>query len=350
MPTPKAHKSTIQTPKAEKHHVKLPPPAPYPPPAADIPAYQYLEDDIETPREEPGWFSWGREESSNSAAEKWKRDREGCCNCCKDDMRTPEECAVQCIAPVFNAILAWGANPMTLQLIIYYGGGVVAFRYFENWAASDTIWFLTVTATTVGYGDFTPVTPLGRLFTAFFCLYGISVVLAALAPVIEILHGDWRSKMLESLGFKEKLTDEEVKKLTLDEMNRRINYKLRYALALISPAFVLLAGITFYYFMIRPEPDPEYVIDLMGLPGTQLDLMGLCDGFYYAVITMTTIGYGGTCVWWRCSTLTAARTHRSCTHYARTDTLSPHPLSPSLCQTLCPIHTSANGLAASTYH
>ena len=54
-------------------------------------------------------------------------------------MRTPEECAVQCIAPVFNAILAWGANPMTLQLIIYYGGGVVAFRYFENWAASDTI-------------------------------------------------------------------------------------------------------------------------------------------------------------------------------------------------------------------
>ena len=41
--------------------------------------------------------------------------------------------------------------------------------------------------TTVGYGDITPVTPLGRLFTAFACIFSITFVISSLMPVLQWL-------------------------------------------------------------------------------------------------------------------------------------------------------------------
>lgn len=52
----------------------------------------------------------------------------------------------------------------------------------------------------VGYGDFHPETPLGKIFTSFFCLYGLTVVLAALAPIVDFLHGDWREAVMKAFG------------------------------------------------------------------------------------------------------------------------------------------------------
>ena len=41
----------------------------------------------------------------------------------------------------------------------------MAYSYLEDWSPLDTAYFLTVEATTVGYGDFCPETVLGKLFT-----------------------------------------------------------------------------------------------------------------------------------------------------------------------------------------
>ncbi|MGB2074354.1 MAG: potassium channel family protein [Henriciella sp.] len=45
-----------------------------------------------------------------------------------------------------------------------------AYGRLEGWRALDTVYFLTVMSTTVGYGDITPKTPSGRFFTA--CHFG----------------------------------------------------------------------------------------------------------------------------------------------------------------------------------
>jgi hypothetical protein len=42
----------------------------------------------------------------------------------------------------------------------------------------DAVYFCVITLATVGYGDFAPTTPLGRLFTIFYVLLGISLFLA----------------------------------------------------------------------------------------------------------------------------------------------------------------------------
>lgn len=132
-----------------------------------------------------------------------------CCGCCCTDYKAIDEMAFDCVCrPVLDFLLNYFSQPTTFHLIVYFGCGCLIYRYLEDWSYSDAAYFLTVTATTVGYGDFCPVTPLGRLFTAFFSLYGISVVLGALTPVIAILHGSWREDLLGLMGSKEQVRAE----------------------------------------------------------------------------------------------------------------------------------------------
>ena len=73
--------------------------------------------------------------------------------------------------------------------------------------------------------------------------------------------------------------------MSILELNKRIDYSRRYVLALISPVTVLLIGISFYYFAIRPLPEDDAPGMVYGI-----DSLGLLDGLYYAVITMTARG------------------------------------------------------------
>ncbi len=38
----------------------------------------------------------------------------------------------------------------------------------------DSIYFVVITLTTIGYGDLVPITSLGKLFTIFFAFFGIA--------------------------------------------------------------------------------------------------------------------------------------------------------------------------------
>ncbi len=40
----------------------------------------------------------------------------------------------------------------------------------------DALWWAIVTATTVGYGDIVPVTPIGRILASIMMLFGIAFI------------------------------------------------------------------------------------------------------------------------------------------------------------------------------
>lgn len=51
--------------------------------------------------------------------------------------------------------------------------GMVFYHFVENWRYLDAIYFSSTTLTAVGYGDFSPRTDAGKIFTIFYQFIGI---------------------------------------------------------------------------------------------------------------------------------------------------------------------------------
>ena len=55
----------------------------------------------------------------------------------------------------------------------------------EGWSPLDCVYFSVTTIATVGYGDFTPQTPLGKIFTIFYIVAGIGIFAAAVTALAQ---------------------------------------------------------------------------------------------------------------------------------------------------------------------
>jgi len=53
--------------------------------------------------------------------------------------------------------------------------GMIGFNWLEGWALRDSLYATVITMTTIGYGDFSPATPQGQLFTIFLSLFAIGI-------------------------------------------------------------------------------------------------------------------------------------------------------------------------------
>jgi len=64
------------------------------------------------------------------------------------------------------------------------GFGTIMYKYLEDWNWIDCLYFSVVTLTTVGYGDIAPTTAAGKIFTIFYIIIGLGIIL----NFIEIIH------------------------------------------------------------------------------------------------------------------------------------------------------------------
>src|SRR5215216_7024240 len=69
--------------------------------------------------------------------------------------------------------------------------GTVIFHLLEGWSILDSLYVTAQTVTTVGFGDITPRTALGRVFATLFMIVGVGIVLYALTSTVQsIVHSE----------------------------------------------------------------------------------------------------------------------------------------------------------------
>lgn len=59
------------------------------------------------------------------------------------------------------------------------------YHFLEGWDYIDALYFSVITLTTVGYGDFSPQTMGGKLFTIFYIFIGLGMILSFLHTVFD---------------------------------------------------------------------------------------------------------------------------------------------------------------------
>ena len=69
--------------------------------------------------------------------------------------------------------------------------GTIIFHLIEGWSILDSLYVTAQTLTTVGFGDITPRTALGRVFATVFMIGGVGIVLYALTSTVQsIVHSE----------------------------------------------------------------------------------------------------------------------------------------------------------------
>lgn len=82
--------------------------------------------------------------------------------------------------PVFKTIGGFfkirAYRNLSISTILILVNGAVVYHFVEGWRWIDSFYFSVITLTTVGYGDFSPQTDWGKLFTIFYVLTGIGII------------------------------------------------------------------------------------------------------------------------------------------------------------------------------
>ncbi|HEY8226465.1 MAG TPA: potassium channel protein [Pyrinomonadaceae bacterium] len=90
-----------------------------------------------------------------------------------------------------------GLRLVVVAVLLAIAVGTVSFRLIEGWTILDSLYTTVQTVTTVGFGDITPKTALGRAFATGFMLFGVGIVLYALTTAVQRIV---QSEMVATFG------------------------------------------------------------------------------------------------------------------------------------------------------
>lgn len=85
-------------------------------------------------------------------------------------------------------------NKIVAIAVFFIAVGTVFYHFVEHLKWLDSLYFTVVTLATVGYGDITPKTDAGKLFTIFYIIIGITIFVA----LARVIVGRFAYRHLES--------------------------------------------------------------------------------------------------------------------------------------------------------
>jgi voltage-gated potassium channel Kch len=94
---------------------------------------------------------------------------------------------------------------LVLVLVIYVFS-TLFFHNVEGWSYLDSIYFVTMTITTIGYGDFVPATDIGKIFSIFLALIGISVAFFLIYSIAAYREHTFDRELIGRLAMFKKIT------------------------------------------------------------------------------------------------------------------------------------------------
>jgi len=65
---------------------------------------------------------------------------------------------------------------LSISTFLVLLNGTVIYHFVEGWRWLDSLYFSVITLTTVGYGDLSPQTDFGKIFTIIYILTGIGII------------------------------------------------------------------------------------------------------------------------------------------------------------------------------
>ena len=90
---------------------------------------------------------------------------------------------------LFKIILSFLQDKEYHQLLgitlIILALGTISYHYLEGWSWIDALYFSIITLTTIDYGDFSPQTTAGKLFTIAYVILGIGIILGFINTVFQ---------------------------------------------------------------------------------------------------------------------------------------------------------------------
>ena len=72
-----------------------------------------------------------------------------------------------------------------LAAVITLATGTVVYHFVEKFTWIDAYYFSVVTLATVGFGDLTPHTTFGKIFTTFYILIGVGIIAAFVNALVK---------------------------------------------------------------------------------------------------------------------------------------------------------------------
>ena len=93
--------------------------------------------------------------------------------------------------------------PILISLIVMLMLGTILFHFIENWRWIDSLYFCVTTLTTVGYGDFSPQTDVGKIVFVFYILTGLGILLAFINAFSKKLI-EYRTQLIKKIEREKK--------------------------------------------------------------------------------------------------------------------------------------------------
>ncbi len=74
---------------------------------------------------------------------------------------------------------------LLVLVVVLLLSGMLFYHQVEGWSWLDALYFSLITLTTVGYGDFSPQTVAGKIFTMIYIVLGLGVLSSFILLVAE---------------------------------------------------------------------------------------------------------------------------------------------------------------------